>query len=142
MTRALDAIRLTSPIPGSPGREADVGRLQGQPVARQQQKTSETRYGKATRTGKDERADELSQRSDAPTAKRSLEDEILDFTTPNLAGSTVLRRSVPILRYCISDLIPELEGGDQLRGLARSLMEEEIERHSELMARLQKETET
>ena len=145
MTRRLDAIRLDAPNLGSSAQETNVKGLQGPPVNRRRLHSIESRSDEAGKAGKSERSETTARstgRPAGPSAKRSLDDELLDFTMPKGAGSAILRRSVPILRYCITDLVPQLEGGDQLHSLARSLMEEEIERHRDLMARLQKETES
>lgn len=65
-------------------------------------------------------------------------DEILDeFVMPSIADPAILKRSVSLLQAFVDDLVPHLEGGEQLRDLARSLMGEEIERRRELMTRIQ-----
>lgn len=145
MTRRLDAIRLDAPNLGSSGQETNVKGLQGPAINRRRLHSIEPRSEEAGKAGRSERSETAARsagKAAGPSAKRSLDDELQDFIMPKGAGSAILRRSVPILRYCISDLVPQLEGGDQLRSLAQSLMEEEIERHRDLMARLQKETDS
>ncbi|OCC06703.1 hypothetical protein BA190_00235 [Labrys sp. WJW] len=145
MTRRLDAIRLDAPNLGSSSQETNVKGLQGPPVNRRRLHSIDSRSEEAGKAGRSERSETAARstgRAAGLSAKRSLDDELQDFVMPKGAGSAILRRSVPILRYCITDLVPQLEGGDQLRSLAQSLMEEEIERHRDLMARLQKETES
>jgi hypothetical protein len=73
---------------------------------------------------------------------KSLDDALIDFVMPRIPEPAILRRSVFILQNCITDLVPSLEGGEQLKSLARTLMEDEIERHRELLGRLQGGIET
>ncbi|WP_395383006.1 hypothetical protein ACHMW4_31160 [Mesorhizobium sp. UC22_110] len=56
---------------------------------------------------------------------------------PEIPEPAILRRSVPILHHFITEVVPDLEGGEPLRALARTLMHDEIERHRELLGRLQ-----
>lgn len=72
----------------------------------------------------------------------SLDDLLLDFVMPSLSESAVLRRSVPLLQHCVAQMIPDLNGGEQLRSLAKMLMQDEIERHRNLIGRLQGGIET
>jgi hypothetical protein len=75
--------------------------------------------------------------SSGAEAGKSL-DEILDeFVMPSIADPAILKRSVSLLQTFVDDLVPHLEGGDQLKELARNLMGEEIERRRELMTRIQ-----
>lgn len=75
-------------------------------------------------------------RSEGAGNGKSIDDMLNDFVTPSLTEPAILRRSVSILQRCISDVVPRLEGGDQLRELATSLMQDEIERHNELLGRM------
>ena len=70
-------------------------------------------------------------------ADLSLDEVLLDFVMPVGAEPGILRRCVPILQRFVADLVPDLEGGEQLRTLAVTLMEEEIERHRNLVGRMQ-----
>lgn len=82
------------------------------------------------------------ERSQAAHAGQSLDEILIDFVMPHLPEQAILRRSVAILQHCVTDLIPTLEGGDQLKGLAQALMDEEIERHRVLLGKLQGGSET
>ncbi|TSE02886.1 hypothetical protein C1D09_027995 [Mesorhizobium intechi] len=70
-------------------------------------------------------------------AGESLDEILSNFVMPAIWEPAILRRSVPILQHFIADLVPELEGGEQLKTLARTLIEDEIERHRDLLGRMQ-----
>jgi len=73
-------------------------------------------------------------------AGKSLDEILAEFVMPEIPEPAILRRSVPILHHFITEVVPNLEGGEPLRALARTLMEDEIERHRELLGRLQEGT--
>lgn len=70
-------------------------------------------------------------------AGESLDEILSNFVMPAIPEPAILRRSVPILQHFIANLIPDLEGGEQLKTLARTLIEDEIERHRDLLGRMQ-----
>ncbi|MDX8477458.1 hypothetical protein RFN28_03065 [Mesorhizobium sp. VK24D] len=70
-------------------------------------------------------------------AGESLDDILINFVMPAIPEPAILRRSVPILQHFITNLVPDLEGGEQLKTLARALIEGEIERHRDLLGRMQ-----
>ena len=72
----------------------------------------------------------------------SLDEVLLDFVMPRIPDPAILRRSVSILQNCISLLVPNLDGGEQLKTMAATLIQDEIERHRELLNRLQEGIET
>lgn len=86
-------------------------------------------------------ASERSFRPDAGNG-RSLDEALLDFVMPRVTEPAILKRSASILQACISELVPHLNGGTQLRELATSLMTDEIERHRELLGRMREGAET
>ncbi|RVC64683.1 MAG: hypothetical protein EOS65_04185 [Mesorhizobium sp.] len=75
--------------------------------------------------------------SSREAAGESLDDILVDFVMPRIPEPAILRRSVPILQHFVTHLVPNLEGGEQLKSLARTLMEDEIERHRDLLGRMQ-----
>jgi hypothetical protein len=144
MTRRLDAIRFDASNLGTSGQDANVKGLQGRTVDRRRLNGVElrpNRAGKADGSDRTDPAGKPAPEAFETDAGRSLDEDLIEFVMPKVAGPAILRRSVSILRYCIADLVPGLDGGDQLRDLAQSLMEEEIERHRDLWERLQKEAE-
>ncbi|WP_320251569.1 hypothetical protein [Mesorhizobium vachelliae] len=70
-------------------------------------------------------------------AGESLDEILSNFVMPTIWEPAILRRSVPILEHFIANLVPDLEGGEQLKTLARTLIEDEIERHRDLLGRMQ-----
>jgi hypothetical protein len=76
------------------------------------------------------------------TYSESLDEAIINFVMPGIPEPAILRRSVPILQHFVTHLVPGLEGGEQLKTLARTLMEDEIERHRDLLGRIQEGIET
>lgn len=75
-------------------------------------------------------------------AGESLDEALINFVMPAIPEPAILRRSVAILQHLVAHLVPDLEGGEQLKTLARTLMEDEIERHRDLLARIQEGIET
>ncbi|MCG7503600.1 hypothetical protein [Mesorhizobium retamae] len=73
----------------------------------------------------------------AGASGKSLDEILAEFVMPEIPEPAILRRSVPILHHFITEVVPDLDGGEPLRALAKSLMEDEIERHRELLGRLQ-----
>src|SRR5215831_3158002 len=61
-------------------------------------------------------------------ANPSLRDDIVDFVMPRISEPAILRheRSVPLLEFLVSDLLPELEEGSELRARATTLISDEI----------------
>ena len=72
----------------------------------------------------------------AGASGKSLDEILAEFVMPEIPEPAILRRSVPILHHFITEVVPDLDGGEPLRALAKSLMEDEIERHRELLGRL------
>lgn len=72
-------------------------------------------------------------------AGKSLDAILAEFVMPEIADPSILKRSTAILQTFVEDIVPTLEGGDQLRDLARSLMAEEIAWRRDLLARMQEE---
>lgn len=62
------------------------------------------------------------------TAGKSLDDILQDFIMPVIPEPAVLRRSMPILEHFMHHIVPTLEGGEQLKTIATTLLAEEIER--------------
>lgn len=75
-------------------------------------------------------------------AGKSLDEILTEFVMPSIPEPAILRRSVPILQHFVTHLVPDLEGGEQLKTLAKTLMEDEIERHRDLLGRMQEGIET
>ncbi|QPC42958.1 hypothetical protein HW532_09810 [Kaustia mangrovi] len=66
----------------------------------------------------------------------SLGEELVDFIMPRIAEPGIFQRSVSILEHLAADVIPRLEGGEELRSLATTLIEDEIGRHQDLLERI------
>lgn len=64
----------------------------------------------------------------------------VDFIEPEAIEPTVLLRSVSILRNCDLNLVPTLDGGEQLKGFAHTMVRDEIASQSELLVRLREGT--
>lgn len=63
-----------------------------------------------------------SRRSNGP------QELLFDVVEPGIIEPAVLLRSVSILRNCDLNLVPTLDGGDQLQGFAHAMIREEIAR--------------
>lgn len=70
----------------------------------------------------------------------SLDAYLMAYITPNLSDPGILRanRSLSILERILSDVIPNLEGDEDLRSFAAGVIEDEIARRRDLMGRARK----
>ncbi|PBB24203.1 hypothetical protein [Mesorhizobium sp. WSM4304] len=84
-----------------------------------------------------ERPETAEFQASGEAAGESLDEILSNFVMPAIPEWAILRRSVPILQHFIANLVPDLEGGEQLKTLARTLIEDEIERHRDLLGRMQ-----
>lgn len=139
MTRRVDGLRIDTPRLEPTGREAqNIEALRGQPVRRRHIDAVHLKTGRSRETGATEQpatAEARPSASSRPTM--SVDDLLAEFVAPQALEPAVLSRSVSILRHCIADLVPNLDGGEQLHELATALMEEEIERQCSLLDRMQ-----
>jgi len=76
------------------------------------------------------------------SAGESLDEILVKFVMPAIPEPAILRRSASILQNFVTQQIPDLDGGEQLKALARTLMEDEIQRHRNLLGRMQEGIET
>lgn len=67
---------------------------------------------------------------------QSIDEALTEFVMPSIPDPSILRRTASILQDCLVNLVPNLEGGDQLKNLASTLMRDEIEKHRDLLGRL------
>jgi hypothetical protein len=69
---------------------------------------------------------------------RSPRQWIADFVEPVIADPALFQggRSLSMLEYLASDIIPNLDESEELRSLAGDIIAEEIERHRELATRI------
>ncbi|WP_245492974.1 MULTISPECIES: hypothetical protein [unclassified Mesorhizobium] len=146
MNRRLEGPRLDSARLDTSGRGAQHAEsLRSQPINRRRlngigKTTSRTNQaGAAKQSDRPEAADFQTSQDAAGT---SLEDALIDFVMPRISDPVILRRSVSILQDCITHLVPNLDGGEQLKDLARTLMWDEIGRHRDLLGQLQGGDET
>jgi hypothetical protein len=74
----------------------------------------------------------------AVTATQSLRQAIAEFVTPKITNPGLLHgtRTALILEQLVSDILPMLEGSEELRALASSVLEDEMGRHQELASRI------
>jgi hypothetical protein len=135
MSRRLEGPRLdTARADGRDVRQAES--VRGQSIGRRRMNDAErARQAASAGAAEDPQVPEFQPARNA--ADLSLDEVLLDFVMPVGAEPGILRRCVPILQRFVVDLVPDLEGGEQLRTLAVTLMEEEIERHRNLVGRMQ-----
>ncbi|MDQ0331340.1 MULTISPECIES: hypothetical protein [Phyllobacteriaceae] len=136
MSRRVDGPRFDA-RPESIGRDADAS--PAQPIERRRLNGINRRKAKGANStsGAEGLETEAFNGPSAGTGGKSLDEILAEFVMPEIPEPAILRRSVPILHHFITEIVPDLEGGEPLRALARTLMEDEIERHRELLGRLQ-----
>jgi hypothetical protein len=74
----------------------------------------------------------------AVTATQSLRQAIAEFVMPKLTNPSLLHgtRTTLILEQLVSDVLPMLDGSEELRALASTVLEDEMGRHQELASRI------
>lgn len=74
----------------------------------------------------------------AATGTRSLRQAIDEFVAPKITNPALLHgaRTTFILEQLVGDILPTLEGSEELHALASTLLEDEIGRHRELTTRI------
>lgn len=146
MSRRVEGSRLDTGRVDTSGHEAQQAEGLGQKAINRRRlngidkasgHTRET--GAAAQSNRPETAD---FQSSSNPAGQSVDDALIDFVMPRIPEPAILRRSVSILQHCVTELVPDLDGGDQLKNLAKTLIDDEIERHRELLGRLQGGIET
>lgn len=70
---------------------------------------------------------------------RSLDAILTEFIMPEIPDPGMLKRASAILQSFVEEIVPKLEGGDQIRDLVRDLVSEEIAWRRDLLARMQEE---
>lgn len=138
MSRRVDGPRFDT-RPESIGRDAHADAAHAQPIERRRLNGINRAKAKGSNpaSGAEGLETEAFQGPPAGTGGKSLDEILAEFVMPEIPEPAILRRSVPILHHFITEVVPDLEGGEPLRALARTLMEDEIERHRELLGRLQ-----
>ena len=134
----LDAGRLDTS--GREAQQADGAR--GQTINRRRLNNVEKAAARTREANGAARSETADFQPPSGSTGKSLDDALIDFIMPRIPDPAILRRSASILQHCVTDLVPDLEGGEQLKNLARTLMQDEIERHRELLGRLQGGIET
>jgi hypothetical protein len=81
---------------------------------------------------------DIAGRRASAAAVRSPHQWIADFVMPRISDPTLFQgsRSISILERLASDILPSLDESEELRSLAGAIINDEIERHRELLARL------
>ncbi|MER8967105.1 hypothetical protein NKI25_15480 [Mesorhizobium sp. M0808] len=141
MNRRLEAARFDTARVDTSGREGRQAEgVRGQAISRRRMngvdKAANRAQGTKSAAGA-ERPETAEFQASQGAAGESLDEILANFVMPNIPEPAILRRSVPILQHLVMHLVPTLEGGEQLKTLARTLMEDEIERHRDLLGRMQ-----
>ncbi|MGX5844385.1 hypothetical protein ACWGTI_27080 [Mesorhizobium sp. ArgA1] len=141
MNRRLEGPRFDTARVDSAGREVRQAEgVRGQAINRRRMngvdKAANRAQGTKSAAGAEKPETAEFQSSRGP-AEQSLDEILINFVMPSIPEPAILRRSVPILQHFVTHLVPDLEGGEQLKTLARTLMEDEIERHRDLLGRMQ-----
>lgn len=146
MTRRVEGSGLDAARVDTSGREAQQAEgFRGQAINRRRLNGVDKAAGRtreANATSRSDRPETPDFQSSSGSTGKSIDDALIDFVMPRIPEPAILRRSVSILQHCVTELVPGLEGGDQLKSLARTLIKDEIERHRELLSRLQGGIET
>ncbi|MER9253825.1 hypothetical protein NKI59_18730 [Mesorhizobium sp. M0598] len=142
MNRRLEAARFDTARIDTAGREArQAESVRGQAISRRRtngvgKKAANGTQGARSAAGA-EGPETAEFQASQGAAGESLDEILANFVMPNIPEPAILRRSVPILQDLVTHLVPSLEGGEQLKTLAKTLMEDEIECHRDLLGRMQ-----
>lgn len=146
MTRRVEGSRLDTGRVDTSGNEAQQAEgLSQKAINRRRLNGIDKAAGHTRETGaaaQSNRPETADFQSSSNSAGQSVDDALIDFVMPRIPEPAILRRSVSILQHCVTELVPDLDGGDQLKSLAKTLIDDEIERHRELLGRLQGGIET
>jgi hypothetical protein len=146
MNRRLEGPRFDAAWVDTSGRAAQQAEgVRGQPINRRRLNgvdKAAARAGEASSASRSDRSEAADFQSSSVATGKSLDDALIDFVMPRIPEPAILRRSVSILQHCVTHLVPDLEGGEHIKSLARTLIQDEIERHRELLGRLQGGVET
>lgn len=136
MTRRVEALRVDTS-----GIHSNARAAQNAEVQRDETVRIDKVQLKADRTQESQTSDgaELHDpdASSSPDRKRSPDELLADFVAPGIPNGDILERSASILEHFVTELVPTLRGGEELHGMATSLIEEELERHHYLLERMQ-----
>ncbi|WP_274425122.1 hypothetical protein [Chelativorans sp. YIM 93263] len=139
MTRRIEALRVDTSSIHSNARSAQNPEVQRDEAVRRQQidkvRLQADRAQESQTPGGAELQDPA--RSASPDRKRSPDELLADFVAPGIPDGDILQRSASILEQFVTELVPELRGGEELHKMATTLIEEEIERHQYLLERMQ-----
>ncbi|SFT53994.1 hypothetical protein [Mesorhizobium sp. YR577] len=146
MNRRLEGPRFDTARLDSAGREVRQAQdVRGQAINRRRMngidKASSRAQGTKS-TASAERPETTEFQPSQGSTGKSLDEILIDFVMPSIPEPAILRRSVSILQHFVTHQVPDLDGGEQLKTLARTLMEDEIERHRNLLGRMQEGIET
>ena len=74
----------------------------------------------------------------AATAAPSLREAIAEFVMPRISNPALLHgaRATLVLERLVSEVLPALEGSEELRALASTVLVDEVGRHRELATRI------
>ena len=145
MSCRLEGPRFDAGKVDTSGREARQAEgIRGQSINRRRLNGVEkaARMREANAASSSDRPEAADLQASLGATGKSLDDALIDFIMPRIPDPAILRRSVSILQHCVTNLVPDLEGGEQLKNLALTLMQDEIERHRELLGRLEGGIET
>ena len=141
MNRRLEGPRFDTARVDTAGREVRQAEgVRGQAINRRRMNGADKASNRALGTKSADGAEKPQTAEFQPSpgqAGESLDEILINFVMPSIPEPAILRRSVPILQHFVTDMVPDLEGGEQLKTLARTLMEDEIERHRDLLGRMQ-----
>ncbi|RWC50599.1 MAG: hypothetical protein EOS55_01340 [Mesorhizobium sp.] len=141
MNRRLEGPRFDTARVDTPGREVrQAESVRGQSINRRRMNGVDKAANRAQETKSvagTEKPETAEFQPSPGAAGESLDEILVNFVMPSIPEPAILRRSVPILQHFVTHMVPDLEGGEQLKTLARTLMEDEIERHRDLLGRVQ-----
>jgi hypothetical protein len=136
MSRRIEGSRLDVSNVDATSSHARTGAPRGQQVERRRLNAVEQKTNHAGGSREAQGIENDALLFEAGPSGTSINDVLVQYVRPRVPDPAILRRATSILEDCISELLPRLGGGEQLRSMADALMHDEIDRHLEILKKL------
>jgi uncharacterized protein involved in type VI secretion and phage assembly len=136
MSRRIEGSRLDASNVDAVSPHARTGAVRGQQVERRRLSAIEQRADQASGSRETQGLDNGAFLFETGPSGASINDVLVQYVRPRVPDPAILRRATSILEDCITDLLPRLGGGEQLRSMADALMRDELDRHLEILKKL------
>jgi hypothetical protein len=136
MSRRIEGSRLDASKVDAVSPHARTGAVRSQQVERRPLSAIEQKTDQASEAWETQGLENAAFLFEAGPSGASINEVLVQYVRPRVPDPAILRRATSILEDCITDLLPRLGGGAQLRSMAEALMRDELDRHLEILKKL------